>query len=226
VTTAASPTQGNRLEVTERRVAFALAASTAAAVLGQFVPQAVSKGSSRDAALAALGLALAGALAVAARFGHRIVTAFAAVLASFAPQRYAAGVILSFACLAYGGWIMIKASRVARERAEERRRDRAAAKADEAGAAGARGSSGGRGRRSRASRAGPAATRSAATRSAATRAGSARSAAGAAGRARPGASSRYTPPAKKRRPRATGDGKGRDPVTRAAEHGDRERDGE
>ncbi|MDQ1397294.1 MAG: hypothetical protein QOG64_2553 [Acidimicrobiaceae bacterium] len=159
----------SKLTERERQIGYALAVVTVVGGLTQWIPDAV-QGDGKAAGLAAVSLVAGVLLGAAVRYGRRVIAAFAAVLASFAPQKTNITAIVQFAYLAYGFWLMIKASNAAGRKAGLERRDRTIARREAAAAA----KGGGRGR------------------------SSSSSGATASGSARPKPNKRYTPPKKRR----------------------------
>jgi hypothetical protein len=102
----ANPT---RMLASEQQFGYLLAAALGGVTVASHVSAAVG-GDGKAAALMALGLALAGVMAGAVRYGQRIITSFSAVIGGFAPLAKSY-VGVSFLCLLYGAWLMWKASR-------------------------------------------------------------------------------------------------------------------
>lgn len=165
---------GSRTTALERNIGLGLAAvGVLVAIAGRAsdVFDSNAKDHSTALPLVLVGVAASVLLAVAARYGRRVITAFAAILPGYfiVPARSSLAYV-QFVFLAYAGWLMVKASNEASRSAAERRKQQ-----------------------------GPRLT--AAERAEARRAARNGSAPPPTGRSTPKASKRYTPPKpQKRRP--------------------------
>jgi hypothetical protein len=98
-----SPTRMLRIE---QQVGWMLVAVMAAGVAGSWASDVI-KGDSKAISLAAIGLGLTAVLAAAVWYGRRLIAAFAGMAAGLAPVK-TGYVVVSFACLAYGGYLMFR----------------------------------------------------------------------------------------------------------------------
>ncbi|MGH9165404.1 MAG: hypothetical protein ACRDZW_07835, partial [Acidimicrobiales bacterium] len=94
----------NRLDQAEQRLALRAAAVAAVVFIGLY---AASFDELRYVLIAAIGVAMAGLLALAARSGRRLATGAAALLVSFGPWSFAW--ILGAPFLALDGWLALRA---------------------------------------------------------------------------------------------------------------------
>ncbi|MDP8991500.1 MAG: hypothetical protein M3N31_00315 [Actinomycetota bacterium] len=117
-----------RLDERERRVslwASALAAATWVALLVLF------GFTGRAAVLAAIGLALAGLLALAARSGSRVLTGLAAVVLGYGP--WGAAFILGLPYVVLAGWLFFRGSKARALQRQQTAGERGGREAEEGG---------------------------------------------------------------------------------------------
>jgi hypothetical protein len=173
------PDVGTRLEPRERALGYGGALLAALAFAALWVPHlgsAVPKGQPAPSTDLAFGLGLAAMLALATLSGRRYVLGFASLVVELGP--WGRQPLLALPFVAFGAWLVVRASRDSRRRAEARRR------------------TGRPGEAAGASRAGAKALGTSAPRARHRSAGAAEA---PAGRPRPAPSKRYTPPKPRRR---------------------------
>lgn len=100
----------SRLDQREQRFSYAAAAFGALASAGLWAP---AFDETAGIVLAAIGVAMAGLLALAARRGSRLLTGLAAVLLAFGPWGMAW--ILGFPFLCLAAWLLFRGGRLAAE---------------------------------------------------------------------------------------------------------------
>jgi hypothetical protein len=112
-----------RMRPKERQAGWLLVGVAGASVAASLTSGAID-GKNDAVAIGAVGLGLIVGLAVAVWYGHRIITAFAAIIAGFLLF-----LPVQLACLAYGGYLMFRSSRdQAKVRATQPRRTPAEAR--------------------------------------------------------------------------------------------------